>query len=198
MDERIDEILKFWFDAPSEDEDRPVGVELWFQRSARIDRQIEKRFGRLVEKAKRGALDDWASTPRGRLALILLLDQFNRNLHRDSPEAYSGDEKALALCFDGLDEEMDKKLPTLERAFFYMPCMHAEDTDAQLASVEVFQELLAAALPEERDTCEKFLRSAERHRDIVERFERFPHRNNILNRTSTPEESTFLQHSGQL
>ena len=197
-DERIDEILEFWFGAAPEGEERPAGREMWFTRSARVDRIIQKRFGRLVERALAGQLDAWAETPRGRLALILLLDQFPRNLNRELPEAYEGDEKALSLCFDGLDEGMDRHLRPVERCFFYMPAMHAEDTDAQLASVEVFQELVDEVGPEDKPLCEEFLKHAERHRDIVERFERFPHRNAILGRTSTPEESAFLQQSGEL
>ncbi len=198
MDERITGILSFWFEPPADDEDRPVGEELWFEKSTRVDRLIEKKFGELVAAAKAGELDDWAETAKGRLALILLLDQFNRNLHRDTPEMFAGDEKALALCFDGLDDGLDRKLNAVERLFFYMPCMHAEDVDAQLASIEVYGELLAETPPQHKALCERFLREAESHREVVERFERFPDRNNVLDRTSTQEESTFLQHSGQL
>lgn len=198
-EEKIAEILSFWFEPPEgDDEDFPSGAELWFGKSAKVDRRIEKKFGRLVRRAKDGELDDWAGTAKGRLALILLLDQFNRNLHRETPEMFSGDEKALALCLDGLDDDMDKELDTLHRAFFYMPCMHAEDTDIQLASVEVFAELAQLAPPEHEDITASFLKYAKEHREIVERFERFPHRNAILDRSSTPEESAFLQHSGRL
>lgn len=198
MDERIDEILEFWFGDAPEEEGRPSGTELWFGRSARVDRTIEKRFGRLLQKGKAGDLDGWAASPRGRLALIILLDQFSRNIHRETPEAYAADEKALALCLDGLDDEVDRKLGFLERLFFYMPAMHSESTDDQLTSVEIFGELAAEAPPEVKPTCQSFLKHAERHRDIVERFERFPHRNSILGRQSTPEESAFLQQTGQL
>ena len=198
MDDRIEGVLKFWFGPPDEGEERPTGEQLWFQADTRVDRLIEERFGDLVEKAKAGQLDGWANQPRGRLALIIVLDQLNRNVHRDSPEAFAGDDKALALCFDGLDDDVDKKLSLIERAFFYMPCSHAEDTDAQLAGVEVFESLLDDAPPEQKKTIRGFLQRAQKHRDIVERFERFPHRNGILGRQSTPEESAFLQHSGQL
>ena len=197
-DERIQKILDFWFKPAPEGDERPSGREMWFTTSARVDRAVEKNFGKLVEKAKAGELDDWAGTSRGRLALILLLDQFNRNLHRETPEAYTGDEKALALCFDGLDEGMDRELSPTERCFFYMPAVHAEDVDAQLASVEVFQELCDEVGPDDKELCESFLKHAEKYRDIVERFERFPHRNAILGRQSSPEEAAFLQQSGQL
>ncbi len=198
MDEKIGEILSFWFDPPPEGETRAHGEELWFGKSAAVDRLINKKFGRTVERAKAGELDAWAATPRGRLALIVVLDQLNRCIHRETPEMFAGDEKALALCLDGLDEDMDRALGTIERAFFYMPCMHAEDVDIQLTSVEVFGELVQEAAPEHKKLCETFLAHAENHREVVERFERFPHRNAILDRSSTPEESAFLQQSGQL
>jgi len=198
MDERITGVLKFWFEPPTDEEERPVGEELWFEKSVRVDRTIQDGFGKLVEAAKAGELDDWGSSAKGRLALILLLDQFNRNIHRETPEMFQGDSKALALCFDGLDDGVDRKLNVVERLFFYMPCMHAEDTDAQLASIEVYGELLAETPPQHKALCELFLRRAEAQREVVERFERFPDRNNILDRSSTQEESTFLQHSGQL
>lgn len=196
MDERIEEILQFWF-GEATDGELPSGADLWFGRSLRVDRTIERRFGKLVEKAKAGSLDAWAASPRGRLAVILLLDQFPRNIFRDTPEAFAADEKALALCLDGLDEEMDKALGPLERAFFYMPTMHAEDLDMQLTSVEVFEELVESAPPEHRAACEGFLKHARRHRDVVERFERFPHRNAILGRSSSSEEAAFLQQSDE-
>ena len=197
-DQSIEEILDFWFGDPPEGDERPRGKELWFVKSAAVDRQISKKFGRLVDKAVAGELDDWASTPKGRLAVIILLDQFNRNIHRERPEAYRGDEAALQLCYDGLDDAMDKALTTEQRCFFYMPMMHAEDTDAQLACVDTFQELVDEVSGEAKELCESFLKHAREHRDVVERFERFPHRNPILGRTSTPDESAFLQQSGSL
>ncbi len=198
MDERIDEILEFWFGATPVEEGWPTGVEMWFGRSARVDRAVEQRFGKLLARAKAGELDGWGGTARGRLALIVLLDQFSRNIFRDTPEAYAADEKALALCLDGLDEGMDQELPPPQRAFFYLPAMHSEDPDIQLTSVEIFGEMAQDAPPEHKDLCESFMRHAERHREVVERFERFPHRNVILNRSSTPDEATFLQQADEL
>lgn len=198
MDERIEGVLQFWFEPPGEDEDRPSGRELWLEKSTRADRLVEKKFARLVEHALAGKLDDWAATPKGRLALMLLLDQFPKHIWRDQRQAFQGEEKALALCFDGLDEDMHRSLDAYERAWFLMPCVHAEDSDAQLAGVEEFQELVNEAPPDKRPICEEMLRIAEKHRDIVERFERFPSRNNILGRSSSSEESAWLQHSGAL
>ena len=196
MDERITEVLKFWFEPATEDEERPSGEELWFEKSVKVERLIEKRFGKLVVAAKAGDLDGWAETPEGRLALIIVLDQFNRRIHRETPEMFTGDAKALALCFDGLDDGVDRRLSAPQRLFFYMPCMNAEDVDAQLASVEVYAELVVEAPPAHKAMCESFLKRAEAQRDVVERFERFPHRNDVLDRSSTQEESMFLQHSG--
>ncbi|MGE3636108.1 MAG: DUF924 family protein, partial [Sandaracinaceae bacterium] len=193
MNERIQAVLEFWFGEPADGEERPSGVSLWFAEDVGVDRIVEKRFGKWVEEALAGKLDAWGATPKGRLALILLLDQFPRNIHRDTPRAFAGDNKALEICFDGLDEDMHRQLSPLERAFFIRPCMHAEDADAQLAGVEEYQELVNEAPPELVKVCEEFLRHAERKRDIVERFERFPHRNNILGRVSTQEESAVLQ-----
>lgn len=198
MDPRIDEILQLWFGPVPDGEDRPSGPELWFGKSARVDRLLERRFGKLLPMARSGALDGWAATPRGRLALILLLDQFPRHVYRDTPQAFAGDEKAVNLCLDGLDDEVDKKLGIVERVFFYLPAMHSEDPDIQLTSVEVFGELAADAPPEHAALCERFLKQAERHREVVERFERFPHRNAILGRTSSSEEATFLQQTDEL
>jgi uncharacterized protein (DUF924 family) len=199
MDEKITEILDFWFEAPPSEEGEeanptalPVWEARWFGRSSRVDREVTKRFGRLVEKARDGNLDHWAGTAQGRLALILLLDQFPRNIHHESPDAFTSDEKALALCYDGLDEEMDKELTIPQRGFFYRPCLHAEDVDAQLAGFEVYTELHETAPPPQRDLTAKFLAEMVKYREVVERFERLPHRNAILGRNSTSEESAYL------
>lgn len=198
MDPRIDEILRFWFAPAPEGEDRPTGSELWFAASPRVDRLLERRFGRLLPLARQGQLDGWAGTPTGRLALILLLDAFPRHVHRDTAAAFAGDERALGLCLDGLDDAVDQELGPVERAFFYRPAMNSEDPDIQLTSVEVYEELARAAPPEHAELCEAFLRRAKRCREVVERFERFPQRNAILGRSSTSEESTFLQQTEEL
>lgn len=198
MDERIERVLQFWFEPPQEEDDRPSGRELWLEKSTRVDRLVEKKFTNLVEDALSGKLETWGGSPKGRLALILLLDQFPRHIWRDNRRAYDGEEKALALCFDGLDEDMHRKLDAYQRAFFLMPCVNAEDPDAQLAGVEEFQELVNEAPPDKRPLCQEMLKIAEKHRDIVERFDRFPNRNNILGRSSSSEESAWLQHSGAL
>lgn len=195
MDEQVDKILEFWFGEAGEDAPLPAGEELWFEDSPKVARAIEKSFGKLVAQALDAKHDGWAAAPRGRLALMLLLGPFRRKMHRDTPEAFLGEAKALQLCYDGLDDGVDQELPPRLRLYFYEAAMLAEDVDAQLASVEVYTELVAAAPPDVKALCQRFLARAEQHRDVVERFDRFPHRNNILNRTSNNEESVFLQQS---
>lgn len=195
MSERSEEILEFWFGQRGDD-DAPSGSDLWFARDAGVDADLKSRFESLVRQARAGVHDGWATTARGRLALILLLDQLPRFIYRDTQAAFESDEAALQLCYDGLDDELDKQLDIPMRAFFYQPAMHAEDVDAQNASIEVYEELADMAPPAYHDLCERFLRMAHRHREVVERFERFPHRNNIFDRSSSHEESAFLQTSG--
>jgi len=131
-----------------------------------------------------GALDHWASSVRGRLALIILLDQFPRHCFRGLPDAYTSDTKAQTLAADGIAAGMDEQLNFAERQFFYMPLMHAEDRDLQALSLERFEALLEAA--------EEVVGFASGHRRLVYRFGRFPHRNRILGRASSPEEEAFL------
>ncbi len=145
-----------------------------------------------IARAVRGELDHWCATPRGQLALIVLLDQFSRNIYRGTARAFAQDRKALAVCRDGLEPGTDRALRPVERLFFYMPLQHAEDRDAQRRSVESFEGLLAEVAPLHRPLCQGFRDYAHRHRAVIERFGRFPHRNVILGRPSTPEELAFL------
>jgi uncharacterized protein (DUF924 family) len=156
------------------------------------DKEICERFGALLERAVRGELDGWADGPRRRLSLILLLDQVSRNVHRGSALAFAGDEKALALTLTGMQAGADAALDPVERMFFYMPLQHAESLEAQDESVAAFRRLLAEAPDELRETLEGSLRYAELHRDLIRRFGRFPHRNRVLARASTPEEQAYL------
>jgi uncharacterized protein (DUF924 family) len=137
-----------------------------------------------VEAARRGALDHWAASPRGRLALIILLDQFPRQCFRGTPEAYASDAKAQALAAEGVAARVDEQLTFAERQFFYMPLMHAEDRDLQALSLERFDAL--------HEDAEAVLGFATGHRRVVYRFGRFPHRNRVLGRPSSPEEEAFL------
>ncbi len=149
-----------------------------------------------VRSAATGELNEWLATARGRLALIILTDQFPRNIYRDTARAFSCDSKALAWCLEGLHGRSDRELRPIERVFFYLPLEHAESREHQAKSVECFTELAASVPMEQRSTFEEYLDFAMRHRDIIDRFGRFPHRNNILRRESTAEELAFLTQSG--
>jgi uncharacterized protein (DUF924 family) len=184
----IEDILRFWFGEPGDASHRA----LWFRGDRETDRRCRDAFGTPLELAARGELDRWALTPRGRLALIVLLDQFSRNIHRSTAGAFAQDAKALALCTEGLEQGMDRALAPVERAFFYMPLQHAEDREAQRRSVACFEALVAEATPMDRPMLAEFLDYARRHRAVVDRFGRFPHRNAILGRQSMPEEVAFL------
>jgi len=166
----------------------------WFEKSPTFDQRIRERFGELHAQSVRGELDEWRQTPRGRLALVILLDQFSRNLHRDSPAMYDADPQALAVAREAIDAGDEAELAPQERYFLYMPFMHAEDRDAQEHCVRLF-ERAQATLPEH--LADRFdPKWAVMHRDIVARFGRFPHRNEILDREATDEEKAFLEKPG--
>jgi uncharacterized protein (DUF924 family) len=186
-----DEVLDFWFGDPP----RPRS-QFWFGKSEEADRVIRDRFLDSVKKAAEGGFDGWAEDPRGRLALIILLDQFPRNIWRDEAEAYLYDGLAVQLVLDGLQRDHDRALDPLERAFFYMPLEHAEDMRLQDLSTKCFAGLLVEAGDGSREVFTGFLDYAEQHRQIIRRFGRFPHRNKVLGRRSTQAEEAFLCQPG--
>ncbi|MGD8862466.1 MAG: DUF924 family protein [Myxococcales bacterium] len=186
-----DEILEFWL-GPEQERDRvPESVtRRWWRKSAELDAEIRERFGDDVERAGRGELDSWLQTPRGRLAVVILLDQFTRNIHRDSGAMYDHDAAALRIAEEGIERGDDRALRMHERQFLYMPLMHAESPPAQERCCELFEQLASEApWLDVRDF-------AVRHRDIVARFGRFPHRNELLGRETTPDEAEFLKQPG--
>jgi len=187
-------ILEFWFG--SNPDDATVGKEssdLWWTKNKATDDEIRRRFENYVNLAVSEQLKDWLTTPRGRLALIILCDQFPRNIYRDTAQAFSCDEKALTWCIEGLELKIDRELRPIERLFFYLPLEHAEYIEHQDLSVKCLGELVSKANPEQKALFEGYLDFAVRHRQIIERFGRFPHRNKILGRESTPEEIAFLK-----
>ena len=190
---RIDAILSFWFmeqqlGAPQID----GRLDTWFGEDPLFDQEIEKEFSDDVERASDGKLDHWAHEPSGRLALILLLDQFRRNIFRNTAEAFEKDKAALKLCVEGAMEKMDKGLAPIHRAFFYMPLQHAESRKVQAKSREIYQRLAEAVSPTYKETFETIAQFADLHADIVEQFGRFPHRNKLLNRENSSKEEEYL------
>jgi uncharacterized protein (DUF924 family) len=183
-------VLDFWFGAPGSPTSGLSRPE-WWRKDAAFDAEIRARFGALIERALRGELESWAATPQGALAQVLLLDQFTRNAFRDTARAFAGDARALAAAQAMVGRRQDEALPPEQRAFAYMPYEHAEGLAAQDEAVRLFGRL-AALSPTHTDQ----LGYARRHRAIVERFGRFPHRNRILGRRSTAEEEAFLQEPG--
>ncbi|MGV7211050.1 DUF924 family protein [Oxalobacteraceae bacterium A2-2] len=187
MNAQAREVLDFWFPDPQPQ-------RAWFVKDEQFDHQIRQRFGELVGQALAGGLQSWdAEGPPSALARILLLDQFTRNIHRGTPLSFAGDAQALAAALDMVDAGRDLALPPLQRAFVYLPLEHAEDLAMQKRCVALFSRL---AGEEGGEHLAGMLDYARRHCDVIARFGRFPHRNRILGRASTPEESAFLQQPG--
>jgi len=173
-------------------------MQLWFggegppKTQAARDELIRARFGALVEQAERGELDAWAGGPRRRLSLIILTDQFPRNIYRGTARAFATDARALQLSVTGMHSGADVALDAVERIFFYMPLQHAESLEMQEESVAAYRRLKHEAPPELRAAFEGTLEYALEHRGVIERFGRFPARNRALGRASTAEELAFL------
>lgn len=190
MTDTIDasDVLELWFGDRSAPPSAATKKQ-WFSRDEAFDSMLRERFGAALVAAREGELDAWAESADGALALVILLDQFGRNCGRDTPAMYSGDAKALALAEAAIARGFDREVRREERSFFYMPFMHSESLEAQERCVELFRAL-------EEDGSGGNSKWAIAHRDIVARFGRFPHRNEILGRESTPEEIAFLKEPG--
>jgi len=195
------EILDFWF-VPREGEapsgDAPAAVRgarhaersVWFRKSAAFDAEIRSRFAMALAAGLAGAFGDWCTTPQGSLARVVLLDQFTRNAFRDSAEAFAGDRGALATAEQAIEAEFDRALDPYERWFLYMPFEHGESLALQDRALALFTALA-------QDTgLDTPLPWVARHREVIARFGRFPHRNELLGRESTPDEIAFLGQPG--
>jgi uncharacterized protein (DUF924 family) len=181
-----EEVLAFWFgreDEPGYGEFR----EAWFRKDPEFDQQVQGRFGPLYERAAAGELDGWREEARSCLALVICLDQFPRNMFRGDGRTHATDDKALETARYALERALDRELPPFQRVFVYMPFMHSESVEDQRRSVELFGRLA------EKPGAPDLTSYAVGHMEIVERFGRFPHRNVILGRETTPEEAEFLQ-----
>jgi uncharacterized protein (DUF924 family) len=175
-------------------------ASLWFEANPQLmgqqDELIRVQFQGLVERGGRGELAAWADSPRRRLSLIILLDQFPRHIYRGTPRAFAYDQDALALTLSGMQSAADGALNLIERLFFYMPLQHAESTEVQDESVSAYRRLVAESPAEMRSTFEGSLQYAEEHRAVIRQFGRFPHRNGLLGRENTPEEEVYLKKAG--
>ena len=178
-------VLEFWFEERCR--------KLWFKREAAFDAEIRERFTELVGAAAAGRLGLWESTRDGALGLVILLDQFPRNLYRDSPRAFAADAEARRVAARALDRGFDGQTAWERRLFFYMPFEHSENAADQDRSVELFGAWVEASPPESRAEAEEQFEYVRRHQEIIGRFGRFPHRNAVLGRASTPAELAFLQ-----
>lgn len=173
----VDEVLDFWFGLPP---------EAWFQKSEAFDRECESRFRPTYDALARQSAGAIATSPRQALAAVIVLDQFSRNIFRDTPQAFAADPLARAVANLAIERGWDTGLSKEQRTFLYLPFEHSEDVGDQAKSVALFEAL----------GDDFYLSFAVAHRDIVARFGRFPHRNAVLGRTSTAEETAFLQQPG--
>lgn len=194
-----DAVLVQWFGSVRPDNASALAHKAqWFTKSAAFDAQLKQRFGAAVQSALDGQLRHWATQgPWPCLALILLLDQFTRNIHRGTPQSFAGDPQALALALEAQDRGWDLELPEVVRSFMYLPLEHAEDPAIQQRSVQAVHSLVQMA-PDDysREFLAGTLDYAYRHQEVIARFGRFPHRNPILGRASTPAESEYLAQPG--
>jgi uncharacterized protein (DUF924 family) len=186
------DVLDFWF-LPPDDSGYGKARPAWFRKDPVFDAQIRARFGSLIAQAVAGGLREWDLElgPQGTLARILVLDQFTRNAYRETPEAFAGDILALSAAQSLVDSGADRELPPFQRAFVYMPYEHAEDARMQQCAVDLF-----ARLASEHEGFTEMLDYAHRHRGVIARFGRFPHRNPILGRASTADELQYLSQPG--
>jgi uncharacterized protein (DUF924 family) len=194
MTDRIHELLNVWFgnlgsaDLPSSDR-----TNLWFGENDTMRQQLIENFAKEYEAATLGNLSQWTETPRGYLALIILLDQFSRFLYRKSPKAFAYDEQALQFCLKGIDDRLDQSLTLIERVFFYMPLVHAENPSLQEQSIHLYQELVSLSMPETTQIYQLFLAYSYAHFRVIKEFGRFPQRNSVLGRESTQAELEFMK-----
>jgi uncharacterized protein (DUF924 family) len=186
---RVDEILDFWFGRPDE---ACYGKQrsFWFTKNPEFDQEVRTRFLKDYEQGIAGQLDHWKNSPKSCLALILLLDQFPRNMFRGTAQAFAADPQALSAAQHAVANGFDKELLTVQRWFIYLPFEHSENLDHQRQSVELFMTL--SDDPDSAATIDYAIR----HRSAIERFGRFPHRNQILGRATTAEEAEFLKRPG--
>lgn len=186
---QVQEILEFWFGKP-DDLDYGKSRKVWFIKNPEFDREVRSRFLPVYQQAAAGELDDWKASPQGCLALIILLDQFPRNMFRGQPQAFATDPQALAYAKHAVTNSFDRELLPIQRQFIYLPFEHSENLTDQHQCIKLFSTL------QDYPECVSGVDYAHRHFQVIERFGRFPHRNEILGRQTTLEEAEFLQQPG--
>jgi uncharacterized protein (DUF924 family) len=187
------EVLGFWFgDAVVSPARADARSSFWFGGTPALDAEITARFGAAAAAARSGALDGWTADARGALAVVILIDQFSRNVHRGAAAAFAADAHALAIAQRAIDGGLMSRLAPIEQGFLAMPFQHAESRMAQQQGIRAYERIVADAPFEWRGVLGGFLVSAREHAQTVERFGRFPHRNAILGRASTSDEEAFL------
>ena len=193
MTNRIEDILHFWFGAfPTPYTADVSKADMWFRNGSAYDAEIFMSFGADYERAINGELDSWIDSWRGRLALIILLDQFSRHIHRGTAHAFAQDDKAQSIVIDGIGAGDDSRCHAVERSFFYMPLMHAEDIEKQELAIRAYEQLVNDVPGQYQDAFEGNLKFARMHHYVIEKFGRFPELNEILERETTKEEQAFL------
>jgi uncharacterized protein (DUF924 family) len=194
-------VLEFWF---GENSSQPKSAQeiakqqskLWWSKNETIDKEIQQRFEPILKALLTGHYNSWFETPQGRLAAIIVLDQFSRNMYRDSAHAFTQDSLGLHWALQGIRQGDDKKLTPLQRVFFYLPLEHCEQLNMQNLAIEKFEQLVADSPKSFTDLAKGFADYAHQHQQVIARFGRFPHRNLLLNRDSTDEELEYLAQPG--
>lgn len=193
----IENILNFWFDYKNNNNTALFNRPMWWQKDTQVDQTIQQEFGAIHQKIVNGECDDWQETPRGTLAYVILIDQFSRNMFRQQAKMYAYDPLALAASKAAITKSYDLVLSPSERVFLYMPFEHSENIDDQKQCLILFEQIASESTGDALEIAKDYLHYAKEHYDIIKKFNRFPHRNKILSRESTPQEHAFMQiHKG--
>lgn len=196
MPDRVHQLLDLWFgNVGSADLPSSGRTNLWFGDNEAIKKQMVLNFNKEYSDAIAGNLTSWLDTARGRLAMIILLDQYSRYVHHDSSKAFEYDALAQRICMEGIQQKMDHSLTLIERVFFYMPLVHAENAQIQENSIRLYQDLASLSMTETSQIYQLFLAYAYAHFRVIKEFGRFPQRNAVLGRSSTQAELAFLKNT---
>ncbi|MEM7293790.1 MAG: DUF924 family protein [Pseudomonadota bacterium] len=196
MKDSIEEIYQYWFGDILDNPNAEDRSQLWYRGGPEVDNDIRNKFEHLILQAQSRRIDDWANTARGSTALIILLDQFPLNIYRGDPRAFASEQHSVDIALAGIATGQDRELSFHERVFFYLPLEHSESAEHQVLSIQYFTQLRDEAPEHLREAAQGTLQYAIDHKEIVDRFGRYPHRNKALGRVSTPEEIQYLEDGG--